>query len=177
MCADQYCDNSQETRPVPTGRLRLRDTHWPPAFSSAPGCSQVRKVCAHHVLTSQSIKCRLIDIDMCERRRSSWLMNNFLCGATDRKCLFLQLVGCVQECRLSFIPVGRLLLLSYPLVKFVISHLIPQLPVHQQLRLHHRVGLLAPPLGRNFLLQFAVNNKKRFTAAVLQRFHQKQKDF
>lgn len=65
-------------------------------------------------------------------------MNSFLCGATDRKCLFLQLVGCVQERRLSFVPVGRLLLLlSYPLVKFVISRLIPQLPVRQQLRLHH----------------------------------------
>lgn len=145
------------TCPVPTERLCPQ---WPPASSSAAGGLRVRKVCAHHVLTSPSIKCRLIDIDMCERQRSSWLMNSFLCGATDRKCLFLQLVGCVQERRLLFIPVGRLLLLSYPLVKFVVSHLIPQLPVRQQLRLHHRVGSLAPPLGCNVLLQFTVSNKQ-----------------
>lgn len=147
--------------PVPTGRLRLRDTNWLPASSSAPGGLRVRKVCTHHVLTSRSIKCRLIDIEMHERQRSSWLTNGFLCGAADRKCLFLQLVGCVQERRLSFIPVGRLLLLlSYLLVKCVISCLIPQLPVRQQLRPHHRACLLAPPLGCNVLLQFAVNNQQ-----------------
>lgn len=87
-------------------------------------------------------------------------MNGFLCGATDRKWLFLQLVGCVQERRLSFIPIGRLLLLPCPLVKCIISRLILQLPVCQQPRLHHRSGLLAPPLGCNILLQFAVNNKQ-----------------
>lgn len=51
-------------------------------------------------------------------------------------------------------------LLSYPLVKCVIPRLIPQLPVCQQLRLHHRPGLLAPPLGCNIVLQFAVSNKQ-----------------
>lgn len=60
----------------------------------------------------------------------------------------------------ALIPVGRLLLLSYPLIKFVISRLIPQLPARQQLKLHHRAGLLAPPSGCNVLLQFTVSNKQ-----------------